>query len=105
MKQIMPIGDRVVVEPIVDEKDKVGSIVLPDSIKRTTPTGRVVAVGKRFDDRTHQQIPNEVAVGDVVLLPEAGKLGEVTVKPDDGGGDEKKLWIYRETDLLGVVSE
>jgi len=103
MKQITPIGDRVVVEPIVDETENIGGIVLPDSIKRSTPTGRVVAVGKRFDDKTHQQIPNEVAVGDVVLLPEA-KIGEVVVKPEDGS-EEKKLWIYRESDILGIVED
>lgn len=102
MKRIIPIGDRVVVDPIVEEKDKVGDIVLPDSVKRTIPTGKVVAVGKKFDENTHEQIANEVAVGDVVLLP-ADRLGDVNVTLEDG--TEKKYWIFRESDLLGIVTE
>lgn len=102
MKSITPLGDRVVIDPIVKDNEKIGSIVVPECIRRSVPTGRVVSVGRRFDEKTHKAIPNVVSPGDVVILP-MDRLGDVTVKGDDGV--ERKLWIFRESDLVAVVED
>ena len=103
MKSIHPIGDRVVVDPIVKEADRVGKILLPEYLKKTAATGRVVEVGKRYDEKTHEPIPNVVSPGDIVILPQDGKLGDVDVTGD--GGEERKFWIFRESDLVAVVED
>ena len=102
MKSITPLGDRVVIDPIVKDNEKIGSIVVPECIRRSVPTGRVVSVGRRFDEKTHEAIPNVVSPGDVVILP-MDRLGDVTVKGDDGV--ERKFWIFRESDLVAVVED
>ncbi|MFA7172794.1 MAG: co-chaperone GroES [Kiritimatiellia bacterium] len=93
-KTIRPLGDRVLVEPI-DVKDMTkGGIIIPDSAKEKPMEGKVIAIGKKRDD-DGKEIPFDVKVGEIVLLP---KYGGTELKIDD-----VNYQLVRESDLLGVL--
>jgi chaperonin GroES len=94
--KIRPLGDRVLVEPVEEKEAMVGGIYIPDAAKEKPIKGKVIAVGKKYDD-DHKEIAFDVKVGDEVLLP---KYGGTEVKVDD-----KKYQIVREDDLLGVFTK
>ncbi len=58
---VQPLDDRVLVEPI-EEEEKVGSIVIPDTAKEKPNMGKVIAVG------TDEEIKELIKVGDKVLF-------------------------------------
>ena len=45
---LQPLDDRVLVEPI-EEEEKVGSLVIPDTAKEKPMIGIVKAIGNDFD--------------------------------------------------------
>ncbi len=95
-KQIVPLGDRVVVKPVHQEEVLSSGLIIPDTAKEKPQQGEVVAVGPgKFDERGGQRIPMDVKVGDKVLY---GKYSgtEVTV-------DGEQYLILRESVVLAVV--
>lgn len=94
MTKIRPLGDRVLVEPIEEKEEVKGGIIIPDTAKEKPMQGKVLAIGKKVD-KENKEIPFDVKVGDLVLLP---KYGGTEVKIDD-----KKFQLVREEDLLGVI--
>ena len=94
MAKIRPLGDRVLVEPIEEKEVNKGGIIIPDSAKEKPMQGKVIAIGKKVDDKG-KEIAFDVKVGDTVLLP---KYGGTEIKIDD-----KSLQLVREEDLLGVM--
>jgi len=58
---VQPLDDRVLVEPI-EEEEKVGSIIIPDTAKEKPNMGKVKAVG------TDEEIKELIKVGDKVLF-------------------------------------
>jgi chaperonin GroES len=91
---IKPIGDRVLVEPLEDEINKVGSLYVPDTAKEKPQRGKIVAVGEgRLDGK--DLIPMRVKVGDKVLF---GKYAGVELKYED-----KEYLILNEHDILVVI--
>lgn len=94
MTKIRPLGDRVLVEPIEEKEEVKGGIIIPDTAKEKPMQGKVLAIGKKVD-KENKEIPFDVKVGDLVLLP---KYGGTEVKIDN-----KKLQLVREEDLLGVI--
>jgi chaperonin GroES len=93
--KIRPLGDRVVVKVVKEEKTA-GGLVLPDTAQEKPQTGEVLAVGpgKVLDKGSRQTV--DVAVGDKVLF---AKYSGTEVKLD---GDTYLL--IAEKDILGVVS-
>lgn len=91
---IKPIGDRVLVEPLDKEMEKVGSLYVPDTAKEKPQQGKVVAAGagKRDGDKV---IPLSVKAGDVVLY---GKYSGTEIKYDG-----KEYLIMSENDVLAVI--
>lgn len=91
---IKPIGDRVLVQALEDEVEKVGSLYVPDTAKEKPQQGKVVAVGdgKRDGDKV---IPMTVKVGDVVLY---GKYSGSEIKYED-----KEYLILSESDVLAII--
>ncbi|OGX68221.1 MAG: co-chaperone GroES [Paenibacillus sp. RIFOXYA1_FULL_44_5] len=83
---IKPLGDRVVLEPVVKEVTTVSGIVLPDSVKEKPQEGKVVAVGKDLQ---------ELKLGDHVIF---SKYAGTELKHDG-----KELLIMRESDILAVL--
>lgn len=92
---IKPLGDRVLVAPLDQSEDKVGSIYIPDTAKEKPQEGTVEAVGAGRVDNGKLIAP-EVKVGDKVLY---GKYSGTEIKRDG-----KDCLIVRESDILAIIS-
>ena len=90
-----PLRDRILVERIEEEEQRVGGIIIPDSAKEKPQQGRVVAVGKGRVNDKGEVFPLDVAAGDVVLF---GKYGGSEIKIEG-----REYLILREEEVLGVV--
>jgi chaperonin GroES len=90
-----PLRDRILVERIEEQEQRVGGIIIPDSAKEKPQQGRVVAVGKGRVNDKGEVFPLDVAAGDVVLF---GKYGGSEIKIEG-----KEYLILREEEVLGVV--
>lgn len=92
---IKPLGERILVKPIVAEQKTAGGIVLPDTAKEKPQQGEVLAVGsgKMLDNGT--RIPMEVKVGDKVLY---SKYAGTEIKIDD-----QELLILMERDVHAIL--
>ena len=90
-----PLHDRVLVRRI-EEDQKVGSIIIPDTAKEKPQQGEVISVGPgaRGDDGKINAL--DVKKGDKILF---GKWSGTEVKID---GEE--LLIMKESDILGVIA-
>mmetsp|Transcript_32140 Transcript_32140/g.106375 ORF Transcript_32140/g.106375 Transcript_32140/m.106375 type:complete len:106 (+) Transcript_32140:59-376(+) len=92
-RRLVPIADRVLVRKVEAKTQTAGGIFLPDANARKMNEAEVIAVGPGAKDDAGALIPMDVAVGDVVLLPEYGAT-PVTI-----GDDE--LHLLRGSDILG----
>ncbi len=95
--KIQPLGDRVLVEPVKEEEQKKGGIIIPDTAKEKPQQGKVIAVGTGKIDEKGNKIPFHVKKGDKVLMP---KYGGTEVKMND-----KEYQIMREEDILGILED
>ena len=95
--KLKPLGDRIVVKVLSEEKKTKGGIVLPDTAKEKPTEGEVLAVGtgKILDNGTKQ--PVEVKVGDHIIF---SKYAGTEVKVD---GEE--LIIFSERDVLAIIEK
>ncbi len=91
---IKPIGDRILIEMMEDEIERVGSIYVPDTAKEKPQQGKVIAVGPGKRDGK-DLVPMTVKVGDTVLY---GKYSGTEIK--HGGKD---YLMVSENDVLAVV--
>ena len=89
-----PLDDRVLVEPI-EEEEKVGSLVIPDTAKEKPMIGIIKAIGYDFDLKEGKPLKELLKVGDKVLF---GKYAGQEFKI----GGKKHLVIERK-DLLAIV--
>lgn len=93
--KIKPLGDRVLIEPLREEKRK-GGIILPDTVEKERPEkGKIVAVGPGKIDDNGKRIPMSVKRGEKVLFTKYG--------PNEIKIDEKEYLIAREEDILAIV--
>ncbi|MBR1486461.1 MAG: co-chaperone GroES [Synergistaceae bacterium] len=95
--KLKPLGDRIVVKVLSEEKTTKSGIVLPDTAKEKPTEGEVIAVGtgKILDNGTKQ--PVEVKVGDRVIF---SKYAGTEVKLD---GEE--VVIFSERDVLAIIEK
>ena len=93
--KFQPLGDRVLVQPIEENEQVAGGIIIPDSAKEKPQQGSIVALGSGGKDIDGNKITFEVKVGDTVLMPKYGgtelKLGDDTYQ------------IMRQDDILGII--
>jgi chaperonin GroES len=87
--KVQPLDERVLVKPI-EQEEKVGSIIIPDTAKEKPMTGEVVAVG------TDEEIKKLLKAGDKVIF---GKYAGEEIKIDG----EKHLIVTR-ADILAKIS-
>ena len=68
---LKPLGDKIVVKPNPEEEITAGGIYVPDTAKKKSTEGKVVAVGrgKTVDGKL---IAPEVKVGEVVIYSKYG---------------------------------
>ncbi len=93
---LRPLHDRILVQRIEEEEQKVGGIIIPDSAKEKPQQGKVIAVGAGKADKDGKRIPLDVQNGDTILF---GKYSGQEVKVD---GNE--YLIMREDEVLAVVT-
>ena len=92
--KIRPLGDRIVVETILETKTT-GGIVIPDTADKDKPMrGTVVAIGSgRLVDG--KVLPLQVKVGDEILF---GKYAGTGIKLES-----QDYLVMREEDVMGVL--
>jgi len=93
--KIVPLDDRVVVQPDDAEERTAGGILLPDTAKDKPTRGKVVAVGQGRLLKDGKRVAVSVKPGDTVIY------GEYSGSNVRINGDEYK--ILRESDLLARV--
>ena len=94
MTRIRPLGDRVLVQRIEEEVEKVGSLYVPDTAKEKPLRAKVLAVGPGRLDEKGKRIAMSVKAGDTVLI---GKYAGTELKIE---GEE--CVILREDEILGI---
>lgn len=96
--KIKPLGDQVVVKPLVEDKMTPSGIVIPDTATKENPQkGEVVAigVGKVLEDGKAYKFT--VKIGDKVLFKK--------YSPTEFKMDEEDYLIMSEEDILGIIEE
>ena len=95
---IKPLGDRVLVEPIMaDEgsKSKHG-IIIPDTVsKEKAERGRVLAVGEGRTTDEGKLLPPRVKKSQTVLFSKYG--------PDEIKVNGKEYFIINESNILAII--
>ena len=90
MAKVKPLGDRVLVQPVEEDEQVSGGIIIPDTAKEKPQKGEVVAVGPGKDGNLMT-----VIAGDIVLYGKyAGQ--ELNYKGQD-------YLIMREDDILVIL--
>ncbi|MEJ2636564.1 MAG: co-chaperone GroES [Calditrichia bacterium] len=87
--KVQPIDDRLLIEVVEEEEQRVGTIIIPDTAKEKPRMGTVIAVG------TDEDLKETFKEGDKVLFAKYG-------------GDEIKLdgndyLIVQRSDVLAIV--
>ena len=90
-----PLRDRVLVERIEEQEQRIGGIIIPDTAKEKPQQGRVVAAGPGRRGDKGELIPLDVKQGDTILF---GKYSGTEIKIEG-----KEYLIMREDEVLGVV--
>ena len=94
VKELKPLGDRVLIKPTVEEEKSKGGILLPDTVSKEKPqVGEVLSVGPGATNKDGKMIPMTVKKGDKVVY---AKYSGTDIKGDD---DEDYL-ILSEKDIL-----
>ena len=96
-KLAKPLGDRVLLSEIEVQEQKIGGIIIPDSVKLEDVKRAIVeSVGPGIYTQNGTLIPMNVEVGDEVILPPYHQGQEVKL------GGEKYL-LLRESEILMVL--
>ena len=95
MKDIKPIGDRILVKILEEDEQVKGGIIIPDSAKEKSQEAEVVALGSGKKDSDGGSSAFEVSVGDKVLI---SKYGGTEIKLDGSAHQ-----LLREDDILGII--
>jgi chaperonin GroES len=93
--RLVPLHDRIVIEPVVQEEVLASGIVIPDTAKEKPQQGKVIAVGPGRLDDNGKRISMDVKVGDRVLY---AKYTGQEVKID-----REELIVISEKDVLAKV--
>ena len=93
--KVRPLHDRIIVQRLEEEEQKVGGIIIPDTAKEKPQEGQVIAVGNGKILENGTKIALDVKAGDKILF---GKYSGTEVKVD---GDE--LVVMREEDVMAVI--
>ncbi len=94
---LQPLGDRLIVEVLEEDKTTVSGIVLPDTAQEKPQRGKVLAVGPGSRDEEGKYIKMEVGEGDEVIFSKYGGT-EITTEGDD-------VLILNARDVLAVVTK
>ncbi len=93
--KLVPLHDRIVIKPVVQEEVLASGIVIPDTAKEKPQQGEVLAVGPGRLDDNGKRIAMDVQVGDRVLY---AKYTGQEVKID-----QEEYIVISEKDVLAKV--
>ena len=96
--KLKPLGDRVVIEPISEEKEgkTKSGLYLPETASRERPEkGKIIAIGQGKITNEGKRLPMNVKKGDIVLFTKYG--------PNEFKIDGKEYLIAREEDILAIL--
>ena len=93
---IIPLGDRVVLLPLDEGEQQYGSIIVPDMGKEKPEIGKVLAVGPGRITPDGNLVPNQIQVGQTVLVP---KFGAQTMTVEN-----ETYIMASENDVLGTLN-
>jgi chaperonin GroES len=93
--KMRPLRDRILIERVEEQEQRIGGIIIPDTAKEKPQQGRVVAVGKGRVNDKGEVFPLDVKEGDLVLF---GKYAGSEIKIEG-----KEYLIIREEEVLGVL--
>jgi chaperonin GroES len=93
--KLIPLADKLVLRPIVQEEVLSSGIVIPDTAKEKPNQGEIIAVGPGRRDDDGKIIPMDVAVGDRVLY---AKYTGQEIKVEN-----EEYIVLKETDILCKV--
>ena len=93
--KLVPLHDRIVIKPVVQEEVLASGIVIPDTAKEKPQQGTAIAVGPGRLDDNGKRIQMDVKVGDRVLY---AKYTGQEVKID-----RDELIVIAEKDVLAKV--
>ncbi len=100
MKNIRPLGNRVLIERSKAQKTK-GGILLPDSAQEKPKEGTVIAVGPGKCNDEGKCEPLTLKVGDRILF--SAYAGTEIKESGNNGSGEGEFLILSEDDILGVL--
>ena len=92
---VRPLHDRIIVQRLEEEEQRVGGIIIPDTAKEKPQQGKIIAVGKGRIEKDGKITPLDVKAGDTILF---GKYSGQEIKLD---GEE--YLIMREDEVLAVL--
>ncbi len=93
--KLIPLADKLVLRPIVQEEVLSSGIVIPDTAKEKPNQGEIIAVGPGKRDEDGKVIIPEVAIGDRVLY---AKYTGQEIKVEN-----EELIVLAEKDILCKV--
>ena len=93
---ISPLGDKIVILPNDEGEQMYGNIVVPDMGQEKPEMGKVLAVGPGRITPDGNLVPNQIKVGQTVLVP---KFGARTVTIEN-----ETYIIASENDVLGTLN-
>jgi chaperonin GroES len=93
--KLVPLHDRIVIRPVVQEEVLASGIVIPDTAKEKPQQGTVIAAGPGRLDDNGKRVQMDVKVGDRVLY---AKYTGQEVKID-----QEELIVLAEKDVLAKV--
>lgn len=96
MAKVVPTGDNVVVEPVVEEVSSSG-IIIPETASKEKPMeGKVIAVGPGKLTDSGERLEMEIKEGDIVLF---SKYGPTEVKVEG-----KEVLILSASDIYAKLT-
>ena len=93
--KLVPLHDRIVIRPVVQEEVLASGIVIPDTAKEKPQQGTVIAAGPGRLDDNGKRVQMDVKVGDRVLY---AKYSGQEIKID-----RDELIVLSEKDILCKV--
>ena len=93
--KLVPLGDRLVISPLVQEEVLASGLVIPDTAKEKPQQGDVLAAGPGRLDDTGKRLPMDVKVGDRVLYAKySGQENKI---------DQDEYVVIEEKNILAKV--
>jgi chaperonin GroES len=93
--KLIPLADKLVLRPIVQEEVLSSGIVIPDTAKEKPNQGEIIAVGPGRRDDDGKIVPMDVTVGDRVLY---AKYTGQEIKVEN-----EEYIVLKESDILCKV--